>query len=257
MKNKLRLLFCLIATLVGLMLLSQTALAYTYPDSPNESSGSALAVIMLLVLLAIGLTTVVIVRSRRASRVSGPDKSGNPAITQDGIKVSKMVEEKLLPGEKVIAQTLAGRSDFVATDKRLLRFSAGGCEALEYAKISEVSYKVPHGKRLTCRIILGLCVVIMLWIGVAGLVSALNQTYGNLSISEGIIISLLCIGIAGFGLWAIKSIDFGYYQIESQEHDRTAAIEGWRLPRPLFARARVDAFVKTVKERIASFPKPT
>jgi hypothetical protein len=180
--------------------------------------------------------------------------SANPPPTQDGINISKVVEEKLLPGEKVIAQTLAGRSDFVATDKRLLRFSAGGCEALEYAKISAVSYKVQHGKRLTSRIILGVCVVIMLWIGIAILVSALNQTYGNLSISEGTIISLLCIGIAGFGLWAIKSIDFGYYQIESQEHDRTA-IEGWRLPRPLFARARVDTFVNTVKEHIASFPK--
>jgi hypothetical protein len=182
-------------------------------------------------------------------------KSGNSPTTQDGIKVSEVVEEKLLPGEKVIAQTLAGRSDFVATDKRLLRFSAGGYEALEYAKISEVSYKVLHGKRLAYRIILGLCVVILLWIAVAILVGALNHTYSNLSISEGIIISLVCIGIAGFGLWAIKSLDFGYYQIESQEYDKTT-IEGWRLPRPLFARARVDAFVETVKERIASFPKP-
>jgi len=178
--------------------------------------------------------------------------SENSAPTQDGIKVSKVVEEKLLPSEKAIAQTLAGRSDFVATDKRLLRFSAGGCEALEYAKISEVSYKVQHGKRLTYRIVLGLCVVIMLWIGLAILVGALNHTYGNLSVSEGIIISLLCIGIAGFGLWTIKSLDFGYYQIESQEYDRTA-IEDWRLPRPLFAKARVDAFAKTVKNRIASF----
>ena len=180
--------------------------------------------------------------------------SENLPRTQDEINVSKVVEEKLLPGEKVIAQTLAGRSDFVATDKRLLRFSAGRCEALEYAKISTVTYKVQYGKRRTSRIVLGICVVIMLWIGVAILVSALNQTYGNLSISEGIIISVLCIGIAGFGLWAIKSIDFGYYQVESQEYDRTA-IESWRLPRPLFARARVDAFAKTVKDRIASFPK--
>jgi hypothetical protein len=181
--------------------------------------------------------------------------SGNSPTTQDGIKVSKVVEEKLLPGEKVIAQTLAGRSDFVATDKRLLRFSAGGCETLEYAKISEVSYKVPHGKRLAYRIVLGLCVVILLWIAVAILVGALDHTYSNLSISEGIIISLLCIGIAGFGLWAIKSLDFGYYQIESQKSDKTT-IEGWRLPRPLFARARVDGFVKAVKERIASSAKP-
>lgn len=180
--------------------------------------------------------------------------SENSPPPQGGINVSKVVEEKLLPGEKVIAQTLAGRSDFVATDKRLLRFCAGRCEALDYAKISEVSYKVPHSKRLTYRIVLGLCVAIMLWIGVAILVGALNQTYGNLSISEGIIISLLCIGIAGFGLWAIKSINFGYYQIESQEYDRTTT-EGWRLPRPLFARARVDAFAKIVKDRIASFAK--
>jgi hypothetical protein len=182
--------------------------------------------------------------------------SGKSPPTRGGTNVSKVVEEKLLPGERVIAKTLAGRSNFVATDNRLLRFSAGGCEALEYAKISAVSYKVQHGKRLTSRIVLGVCVVIMLWIGIAILVSALNRTYGNLSISEGIIISLLCIGIAGFGLWAIKSLDFGYYQFESQELDRTD-IESWRLPRPLFARARVDAFVKTVRDRIASFAKPT
>ena len=182
--------------------------------------------------------------------------SGNSPPTRDRINVSKVVEEKLLPGESVISQTLAGRSDFVATDKRLLRFSVGGCEALEYAKISAVSYKVQHSKRLTSRIVLGVCVVIMLWIGVAILVGALNRTYGNLSISAGIIISLLCIGIAGFGLWAMKSLDFGYYQIERQEPDRTD-IESWRLPRPLFAGARVDAFVKTVRDRIASFPKPS
>ena len=121
--------------------------------------------------------------------------SGNFPPTQDMIKVSKVVEEKLLPEEKVIAQILAGRSDFVATDKRLLRFSAGRCEALAYAKISAVSYRVQHSKRLTSRIILGVCVIIMLWIGIAILVGALNRTYGNLSISAGIIISLLCIGI--------------------------------------------------------------
>lgn len=180
--------------------------------------------------------------------------SEDSPITQVGVKVSEAVREKLLPGEKVIAQTLAGRSDFVATDKRLLRFSSGGCEALEYAKISAVSYKIQHSRRLTARIILGVCVIIMLWIGIAVLVGALNRTYGNLSISAGIIIGLLCIGIAGFGLWAIRALDFGYYQIESQEYDRTA-IEGWRLSRPLFARARVDAFVRTVRERVASFPK--
>lgn len=255
MKNKLRCLFCLIATLVGLMLISQTALAYTYPDSPNESSGSALAVIMLLVLLAIGLTTVVIVRSRRASRVSGPDKSGNPTITQDGIKVSKIVEEKLLPGEKAIAEIQAGRSDFVATDKRLLHFSAAGCEALEYTKISGVSYKVPHGKRLAIRITLGLCAVILLWIAVAIWVAALDPTYRNVSIPEATIISLVCIGFAGFSFWAIKSLDFGYYQIGSQTSDKLT-INGWRIPRPLFARARVDGFVNAIKERIASSAKP-
>jgi len=183
-------------------------------------------------------------------------KSGDRPPTPGGINVSKVVEEKLLPGERVIAQTLAGESDFVATDKRLLRLSAGGCEALEYAKISAVSYKVQHGKRLTSRIVLGVCVAIMLWIGVGILVAALNRTYRNLSISEGIVISLLCIGIAGFGLWTMKSLDFGYYQIESQEPGRTD-LESWRLRRPLFAKGRVDAFAKTVKDRIASFRKPT
>ena len=182
--------------------------------------------------------------------------SGNSPPTQVGIKVSKVIQDKLLPDEKVTAQILVDQLDFVATDKRLLRFSASGCEALEYAKISAISYKIQHSKRLTSRIVLGVCVVVMLWIGIAILMGALNQTYGNLSISGGIIIGLLCIGIAGFGLWAIKSIDFGYYQIESQEHDR-APIGGWRLYRPLFARARVDVFVKTVKECIASFPNPT
>ena len=182
--------------------------------------------------------------------------SGNSPTTQDGIKVSKVIEEKLMPGEKVIAQTLAGRSDFVATDKRLLRFSAGGCEALEYTKISEVSYKVPHGKRLAARITLGLCAVILLMIAVGIWVGgALDPSVRNVSISDATIVSLVCIGIVGFSLWGIKYLDFGYYQIQSQEYDKTT-IEGWRLPRPLFARARVDGFVKAVKERIASSAKP-
>jgi hypothetical protein len=256
MKTKLKFLFCLVTTLAGFMLLSQTAVAYTYPDSSKSSSGAASAVIIPLVLLAIGFVAVAIVRSRRANRVSQPDKSGNSAITQGSTKVSKVVEEKLLPGEKVITEISAGRSDFVATDKRLLRFSAGGCEALEYAKISEVSYKVPQGKRLAGRITLGLCAVILLMIAVGIWVGgALDPSVRNVSISDATIVSLVCIGIAGFSLWGIKSLDFGYYQIESQTSDKTT-IKGWRLPRPLFARARVDGFVKAVKERIASSAKP-
>lgn len=253
MKNKLRLLFCIVAALTGFMLLPQTAVAFTYPEPSNKSSGLPLAGIVLLFVLLAYLIAV-IVTSWRANRANRLDKSGNATITQGRIKVSKMVEEKLLPGEKAIAEIPAGRSDFVATDKRLLRFSAGGCEALEYAKMSGISYKVPRGIYLAIRITLGLGAVILFVIAVGMWVGFFDPST-NVSISEATIISLVCIGIAGCALWGIRSIDYGYYQIESQTFDKST-IRGWRLPRRLNTRARVDGFVKAIEERIASSARP-
>jgi len=151
------------------------------------------------------------------------------------IKFSKAVEARLLPGEKVIAGISAGRSEFVATDKRLFRFSAGRCKELEYTKISEVSHKGPE---LAALIGLIFCVVITLWIVV-------EMAFGNPDILCVIILGPLCIAFLGLCLWGIKSLSHGYYQIESQTFDKTA-LKGWRLPCH-FHRARVDEFVKTIE----------
>ena len=255
MKNKLRFLFCIVAALTGFILLPQTALAFGY-DSSRSSSGltPALLVPFVFIFGALAINFIVeVVVSRQSYRASGLDKSGSPTITQGGIKVSKMVEEKLLPSEKAIAEIPAARSDFVATDKRLLRFSAGGCEALEYAKISGVSYKISQGKRLAARITLGLCAVIVLILLVFVWVGFFDPSV-NVSTSEITIFSLISIGIVGLALWGIKVLDYGYYQIESQTFDKTTT-SGWRLPRRFFGRAIVDGFVKVIEERIASSAK--
>jgi len=238
MKTKLRFLICLVAALAGFMLLSQTALAYTYYTSGwGGWDEGATGCLILLGLGAIFLVAVVIDSKRRANRLS--------------LEFSKAVEARLLPGEKVIAGISAGRSEFVATDKRLFQFSAGRCEELEYAKISEVSYKVSYGKELAAIIGLVFCVVIMLWIVVAvGMVllwgGDLASHPDNIFVYT--IFILCCIVFLGACLWGIKSFGhlYSYYQIGSQTFDKTA-LKGWRLP-CRFARARVDEFVKTIEK---------
>jgi len=162
------------------------------------------------------------------------DKSvQSQVLNRISIKFSKAVKARLLLGEEVVAGIWVRRSEFVATDKRLFRFSAGRCEELEYAKISEVSRKGPE---LAALIGLIFCVVITLWVLV-------EMMFGNPDIPVVIILGPLCIASLGLCLWGIKSLS--YYQIESQTFDKTA-LKGWRLPR-LFARARVDEFVKTIE----------
>jgi len=154
-------------------------------------------------------------------------------LNRISIEFSKALKARLLPGEKVVAGILVRCTEFVATDKRLFRFSAGGCEELEYAKISEVSRKGPELAAL----------IGLIFFVVITLCALVEMMFGNPDIPIMIILGSLFSASLGLCLWGIKSLS--YYQIESQTFDKTA-LKGWRLPR-LFARARVDEFVKTIE----------
>jgi membrane protein implicated in regulation of membrane protease activity len=173
---------------------------------------------------------------------------------QTEIKVSSVVQKKLLPDEKPIRQLTSGRSNFVATDKRLLRFSAGGCEALDYHDISAVSYKTsPQNK--TMRMVIGIVLILLLLFIVGVWIYTLIYTSSSARISissatvstswsDAIIITLVFAVLIVFGLVTMMS-KYHYYQIESKAYDQNN-IKSWQIIR----RAKVEEFVKTITERI-------
>jgi len=251
-KYKWRFLFGWVITFVGLIIIPQSALAYTYPGSGDTNDSGFKWIFILLAILVIGIAVTAYIKRRQANRISGASSGQNRNGMPPTIKVSSVVEEKLLPGEKAIRQISSGRSDFVATDKRLLRFSAAGCEPIEYAKMSDVSYKTSPGKILAVRIIIGFCVLVMVWVTGVIWISAFDSSVSNVSVTDAIIITLVCIGVIALGLLG-ASRDFGYYQIESQTYDQ-ATLKPWRITRPpgYWGNAGVDEFIKTMKERITT-----
>ena len=254
MKIRLSVFLCLIAALLGLVLLSQTALGYTYPKPPDTTSAPGMRFIILFVLPTIGLS-IVSLFAWEANRANRLEKSGSPMMIEVRVKFPKALEDKLLPGEKAIAHVAIGGSGFVATDRRLLRCSARECEALDYTEMSGISYIVPRGRRLASRVTMGFCAVALIFIagGVWG--AFFDPSVTGVSIYEPIAVSLFCFSIAAVSIWGMRAFDFGYYQIESRTADNPV-MKGWQLQRGHFARASVDWFVKTINERITSSAEP-
>ncbi len=168
------------------------------------------------------------------------------------ISVSKVVEEKLLQGEKPIAEIPAANCDFVATDRRLLRFSTDGCEALDYAAMSGISYKIYHGKRIAARIVLGFCMALSIYLGLVIGIMGMISPADNMSRSQAAMVMVVFLALAAFAFVAIKTVDFGFYQVDSRMAGGLA-LEDWRFPTHPFTRRRIDHFIGIVKERIASW----
>ena len=174
------------------------------------------------------------------------------ALTE--IKVSSVVKKKLLPDEKPIRQFTSGRSNFVATDKRLLRFSVGGFETLDYHDISAVSYKTsPQNK--TTRMIIGIVLILLTLFLVGVWIYTWIYTSSSSSISvssatvstswrDAIILTLVFAFLIIFGLVTLRSKNY-YYQIESKAYDQNN-IKSWQI----IKRANAEEFVKTITERI-------
>lgn len=179
---------------------------------------------------------------------------------QDQLKFPRVVQEKLLPDEKPVRQLASGRSNFVATNKRLLRFSAGGFEPLDYQKISAVSYQTSPSDR-TVRIIIGFALIMLLLLTIGTWIYTLIYIFSPLrisifsasvrtSVTDAVIITLACgvNGVIGI-ISAARHMD--YYQIESKTYDQINN-KSWQITRrPWYlGNSDVEEFVKTVKEQI-------
>lgn len=244
MKRNFKSRFLLALSCIVIALVSISTLAFTYPSSGSRtSSGSSSWIFIPLVVLAIGAGALVYTQRRRASKEANKAKSGD-------IKVSTVIQQKLLPDEKPIGQLNNGRADFVATNKRLLRFSSGGFQPLDYVQISDVSYKTSSSKKLAARVAIGLCMIVMLLITIFIWISAFDESVRNVSITDAIIITVVAAGIGVIGFMAATR-DFGFYQVESTAYDK-ANLKSWQITRPpaYFGNANVDEFVKTVKEQL-------
>jgi protein-S-isoprenylcysteine O-methyltransferase Ste14 len=241
MKNTIRFLFGLVISFIALAVIPQAAIAFTYPGGGHSSSSgnSSWIIIPIAVFLVIFIITIVYQR-RKAGKV----------IPVGPVNVSSVVQEKLLPGESPIRQLSNGRADYVATDKRLLRFSSSGFEQIEYTGIAAVNYKTSGGKKAAVRILIGFCLLIMLAITVGIWVASFDSSIRNVSTTDAIIVTIIAGVIGVIGLLAL-SRDFGFYQIESKPGVQSNA-GSWRIVRPpaYFGNANVDEFIKILKEHL-------
>jgi protein-S-isoprenylcysteine O-methyltransferase Ste14 len=241
MKNKTRFLIGLVISFVALMVVSQPALAFTYPSSRHSSSSSPTWLFILIIIVVAAFLGIIIYQRRKAKPGSaGPGK------------VSSIVQDKLVPGENVIRQLSNGKADFVATDKRLLRFSGKGFEQLNYTDIAAVNYKTSGGKKAATRVLIGVCLLIMLGITVGIWAAAFSSSVRNVSKLDAVIVTIVAVGIGIVGFLAM-SRDFGFYQIESKQGVITDP-GSWRIVRPpaYLGNANVEEFAKTIKERLVA-----
>jgi hypothetical protein len=229
-------------------IIPQTALAFTYQSSNHRTetdSGDSSWIFIPIIILAIGFIVMIYYQ-----RIKTKKDAWNGDQTE--INVSSVVQDKLLPNEKPIRKLTNKHSDFVATNKRLLRFSAGRFEPIDYNNISTVSYKTSRGRKIATRVIIGFCMIMMLWITLAIWAALFDSSVTNVSLTDVIIITLVCSGIWVVGIMA-ASQDFGYYQIESKVYNQTN-LKSWQIIRPpwYFGNINVDEFIKTVKKQITT-----
>jgi hypothetical protein len=220
-------------------------MAYTYPSSRRSSSGDSSWIFIPIIIVVVIFIVSFAMQRIKAGKEAADQKRGE-------IQVSSVIQEKLLPEEKVLRKVNSGRAEFVATDKRLLRFSSKGCEPLEYSQISAVSYNTSARRKLAVVLIIGFCMLILLGLTIGIWVSAFDSSVRNVSVMDALIITVVCALIGFVGYLGIKH-DYGYYQIESDSYEKTNA-KSWRLLRPLafLGTANLTGFIEAVKKQLKS-----
>lgn len=239
MKKKLQLLLCWLITSIIIILAPQITLAYTYPTSRRSSSSYSLEWIILpVLLLVVGFAATMVVQRKKAGK----------GVTTGPPKVSSAVQEKLLHGESPLKEIMCGRADYVATDKRLLRFSVTGFEPLEYASISAINYKTSRSKKLAARVVIGLFQFTMTWTIILIWVFAFDSSVINVNVMDAIMVTIIGVVIFVICFFAL-SRDFGYYEIANKTAGKSKPWQINRSPEYL-DNANIEDFIKTVKERI-------
>jgi hypothetical protein len=163
-------------------------------------------------------------------------------------EVSSVVREKLMPGEEVVAQARTNISDLVATDKRILKFSSNGYEALDYSDISRIKYGSFTKRKITSRILIVFCALVLIGIAAAIWGAYFDETVRNVTLGAAVGVSIGCGIFALLSLTLVFSYDYGYYQVESGKIGKDME-KYWRVMRPMFSSSRVDKFFKTAAEK--------
>jgi hypothetical protein len=236
--------FSLGLMLLTLMILPMFTSAYTYGNSRSGSGNDSSWLFIPLILFVVVIAGSIIIQRIKAKKEAVD-------ISHHKINVSSVINEKLLTDEYVLGKINNGKGEFVATDKRLLKFSSKGFQSINYSDISKVSYNTNSARKLLVRIIIGVCLLIFLAITVGVWASFFDSTVRNVSVMDAIIITVICgvIGVIGyFG----ASHDYGYYQVESDIHKDDE--KSWRfILFPLVGNTpNIDAFVRIINENIPS-----
>ncbi len=247
MKARSKALVSLALALFALFLIAQPALAYTYPSSRGSSSSNMAW--LPLGIIAVAFVAFGVVMQRQMGKIGMLPGDASAAGPDGTIKVSEVVKAKLMPGEKPLAQMPSTGADFVATDKRVLRFSSGGAQAIEYASLSGATYETPRGRRLA---VAGLLVILGIIAGAMGIgifVDGIQGTSRNNNALTGTLVLIFCLALAAGCLLVARYQDFGFYQLRSRAPGAIAP-QQWQIKRHPFARKRIDGFARIVTDRI-------
>jgi hypothetical protein len=239
MPKKMRFLIGVVIGLAAATAFPQAALAYTYQTYSHHSSNSGWVFIpILLFVLALG-GTIIYQRSKSAKpNVAGP------------IKISSIVQQKLEAGENPLRLINNGKADFVATDKRVLRFSRDGFEQLKYSEIASVEYKSSAGKKTVTRVLMVFCAIVAVGIAIGIWSAAFDSSVRNVSKLDAVIVSVVVIGLLLMCFMAF-SRDFGFYQVELKQ-GVAADAKSWRIIRPpaYMGNANVIDFIQVIKQHL-------
>jgi len=171
--------------------------------------------------------------------VSSAQESRPYAAPRVAERVPAWVLEYLMEGESVIASRPAGNVNYVATDRRLLRFtSRSHCVSAPYTDVSLTLQRYGWGWRLFCLLV----VIFGLVVAGIGVIALLDPD------APRAVVIVLFAGVA-LTLWMGLVGRFGYYQI-CVWNPENGGIDKWRIERLRWSpkNASMDRLAAAVSE---------
>ncbi len=138
-------------------------------------------------------------------------------------------------------------TEFIATNKRLLRLSGQGHqEILDYKGITVEFFRGSTGLRVGLWALLVL-VLLILFMVISSLF-ALAEGNTHISTSNVVFLIFIVIIVVPFAFWISLQRFYGYYIIKSPQLAGKYLGE-WRILCPRWGRAKVDAFIGFIREK--------
>jgi hypothetical protein len=126
MTNKLRIAVSVLLVIFYLTVMAEPVLGFTYENwSDRQDDAFMVYMVLGLSILVLAFLVYAIVKKQRKPK-------------DMNVEIPDSYKNKLSAGEKIIAKTQLKNKYFVAADKRLLKFTPDGTEALAYEQITKV-----------------------------------------------------------------------------------------------------------------------